>query len=70
MMAGLLGVSPSWLLTGIGTGPVERRPDNPAELLRAFRQTSQEVANLSRRMQGIADALAHRQEVEQDETAA
>ena len=70
MMAGLLGVSPSWLLTGIGTGPVERRPDNPAELLRAFRQTSQEVASLSRRMQEIADVLAHRQEAEQDETAA
>ena len=25
MMAGVLGVSPSWLLTGLGHGPVEQR---------------------------------------------
>lgn len=59
MMAGVLGVSPSWLLTGSGAGPVERVQESSTEdLMRAFRQTSEEVAVLNRRMQEIADSLA------------
>src|SRR5690554_3753433 len=44
MMAGVLGVSPSWLLTGLGAGPVERVEEQPEDLMRAFQETSQEVA--------------------------
>ena len=64
MMAGLLGVSPSWLLTGMGTGPVERGADSSADLMHAFRQTSAEVAALNRRMKEIAESLDRQQQVE------
>jgi len=30
MMAGILGVSPSWLLTGRGSGPFEESPEGEA----------------------------------------
>lgn len=55
MMAGLLGVSPSWLLAGVGSGPFVR--EQTPDLLRVFRQTSQEVAALSRRMERIEASL-------------
>ncbi|MEO3386278.1 helix-turn-helix transcriptional regulator [Mesorhizobium sp. CAU 1741] len=57
MMAGLLGVSPSWLLTGMGSGPFERPEEQPGDLMRAFQQTSDEIAALNRRMQEIAASL-------------
>lgn len=57
MMAGLLGVSPAWLLNGRGAGPVERPEERPSDLMRAFRQTSDEIAALNRRMQEIAASL-------------
>lgn len=57
-MAGILGVSPSWLLTGEGSGPREREFDrDPTQLLRALRSASQEVAALNRRMEAIAEGL-------------
>lgn len=64
MMAGLLSVSPSWLLMGMGTGPIERATYDSSELMRAFRETSQEVAALNRRMQEIADTLSRQQDAE------
>ena len=69
MMAGLLGVSPSWLLTGMGTGPVERSTDSSADLMRAFRQTVAEVAILNRRMKEIAESLDRQQVGERTATA-
>ena len=57
MMAGLLGVSPSWLLAGVGAGPVMRSDKDTVELLRVFRQTSGEVAALTRRMESIEASL-------------
>lgn len=57
MMAGLLGVSPSWLLMGRGAGPVERPEEERSDLLAAFRQTSDEIAVLTERMQKIAASL-------------
>ena len=69
MMAGLLGVSPSWLLTGSGAGPVERPADSAEDLMQAFRQTSEEVAALNRRMQEIADSLARQASDDADAAA-
>lgn len=58
MMAGILGVSPAWLLTGLGAGPSEQRPDNdPAELRRALRQAEEDIEALNRRMRQIASRL-------------
>ena len=57
MMAGLLGVSPSWLLAGMGAGPSERPEVLPSDLMLAFRETSQEIAALNRRMQDMAASI-------------
>lgn len=55
---GILGVSPSWLLTGLGAGASEQRPDgNPAELRREFRQAEEEIEALNRRMRQIPSRL-------------
>lgn len=64
MMAGLLGVSPSWLLSGVGAGPFMPPEQQPAELMEAFRQTSAEIAALNRRMQTIARRLERRDSVD------
>ena len=57
-MAGILGVSLSWLLSGEGDGPREPEPDqDPAQLLRDLRSASLEVAALNRRMESIAADL-------------
>lgn len=61
MMAGLLGVSPSWLLTGIGAGPFVKPKEKPVDLMRAFRETSAEIAALNRRMEEIAASLEGRE---------
>lgn len=58
MTAGVLGVSPSWLLSGLGDGPWERRvSDDPAALLRDLRQAAREMAALNRKMREIATGL-------------
>lgn len=54
MMAGLLGVSPGWLLAGVGTGPVEQPTEPSADLLDALRQTSAQIAALDERMRKLA----------------
>lgn len=58
-MAGILGVSLSWLLSGEGDGPQDRpaTPEVAEELLRELRQASQDVAELNRRMNEIAEGL-------------
>lgn len=58
MMAGVLGVAPSWLLSGMGDGPWERQSaDEAATLLRELRRTSDDLAALNRRMREIALGL-------------
>jgi len=63
-MAGVLGVSLSWLLSGEGEGPRERAPSqDSAQLLRDLRSASLAVAALNRRMESIAadlEQLEHR----------
>lgn len=55
MMAGILGVSATWLLTGLGEGPLEQTTDSdPRELRQAVREMSQDIENLSRRMRELA----------------
>lgn len=61
-MAGILGVSLSWLLSGDGDGPAEpaeaaSTDDAAQELMRELRQASRDVAALNRRMNEIADGL-------------
>lgn len=58
MMAGLLSVSPSWLLAGVGTGPIPQAADQKVDLFRIFKQTSEEVAQLNQRMKSIETSLA------------
>lgn len=59
MMAGLLGVSPSWLLSGLGQGPAERQePVGSAALMRQFQEASQKITALNRHMADIANSLS------------
>lgn len=60
MMAGLLGVSPCWLLTGLGGGPVERSTGDVAELLRELRTASAEAASSQQRIQELLTELERR----------
>ncbi len=58
MMAGLLAVSPSWLLAGVGQGPVERpAADDGAGWQEALQQASREVSALNRRLARIEATL-------------
>ena len=58
MIAGVLGVSPAWMLSGLGDGPWDRRTSaDPADLLRDLRQASRDMAALNRRMRVIAAGL-------------
>lgn len=59
MMAGLLGVSPSWLLTGVGAGPVERPLDEVTELLRELRAASAEAVSSQQRVEALLEKLEH-----------
>lgn len=55
MMAGILGVSPTWLLTGLGEGPLERTTGSDAgDLRQAVREMSQDIEDLNRRMRELA----------------
>jgi transcriptional regulator with XRE-family HTH domain len=60
MMAGILGVSPTWLLTGIGSGPVEQLPDETRLLMRELRAASAQAALSQRRVQAIVSRLERR----------
>lgn len=57
MMAGILGVSPSWLLTGRGSGPREAPETNQADLQQELRAASADVEALNRRLRTIASRL-------------
>ncbi|HEV2506484.1 MAG TPA: transcriptional regulator [Mesorhizobium sp.] len=52
-MAGILGVSPIWLLTGVGSAPEEPIRYDPAKLLRELHDTSRNIALLNRRVQQL-----------------
>lgn len=58
MMAGLLGVSPCWLLAGVGAGPVPPATEENTDFLRVLRQTTEEAEALSRRMKNMEAILA------------
>lgn len=60
MMAGILGVSPSWLLTGRGSGPMEAPETDQAALRQELRQASVDVEALNRRLRTIASRLENR----------
>lgn len=57
-LAGILGVSPMWLMTGVGSGPVEETTDLPLEALRlqlqrltdAHQECGRLIADLSRQI--------------------
>ncbi|MGO4838864.1 helix-turn-helix domain-containing protein [Rhizobiaceae sp. 2RAB30] len=59
MMAGLLGVSPSWLLTGMGAGPRERPSSEVKELLRELRAASALAVSSQQRVDGLLARLEH-----------
>lgn len=57
-MAGVLGVSPVWLLSGTGQGPIEEADAAPqASLLAAFQETRSQIAALNGRLETIALAF-------------
>ena len=60
MIAGLLGVSPSWLLSGQGAGTLEAEAAKREELLQAVKEASDEVAALNKRIDDIAASLERR----------
>lgn len=57
MMAGILCVSPPWLLTGIGSGPFERPASDTATLLRQLQAASAEAESSQRPVQDIVSRL-------------
>ncbi len=57
MMAGLLGVSPSWLLTGVGAGPLERSSGEVMQLLRELRAASAQAVSSQQRVDGLLAKL-------------
>lgn len=52
-MAGVLGVSPIWLLTGVGSEPREQSNPDSAKLLRELQHTSESIATLNKRVQQL-----------------
>lgn len=71
MMAGILGVSPSWLLVGTGTGPSESQPDDVARLLRELRAVSAEAEKSHQRAQVLLDQIErHGQDTADGDTQA
>jgi len=57
MMAGILGVSPLWLLTGQGSGPMGEPETSQAALQQELRAASADVEALNRRLRTIASRL-------------
>lgn len=68
-MAGILGVSPMWLLTGIGSEPREHVHD-PAQLLRELHNTSESIATLNKRVQQLIVGFEGFRTMESGSTAA
>src|SRR5690606_21826816 len=59
MMAGVLGVAPSWLLCGHGTGPAAQPKEaNAPALVDAVRQVSGELSELNKRVEALTKSLA------------
>lgn len=55
-MAGVLGISPVWLLSGVGSAPMEndaRHSENPARLLRELVDTSEKMLALNKSVQKL-----------------
>lgn len=57
MMAGLLGVTPSWLLAGQGNGPSENADSDVTKLLRELGRASEGAAAINKRVQEITTSL-------------
>ena len=57
MMAGILAVSPSWLLSGIGAGPLELEANDGAALLRELQVASANAMASQKRVQQIVALL-------------
>lgn len=56
-IAGILGVSPTWLLTGYGSGPLEYNMMDAAALLRELATTNENIQSLNRRVQLLMAGL-------------
>jgi hypothetical protein len=69
MMAGLLGISPSWLLAGHGNGPSEDTSPDVSRLLRELGRASEGAAAINKRVQQITASLEQIQR-ERDEPSA
>ena len=62
MMAGVLGVSPTWLLTGLGGGPLNQSDEGHTEnLSRVIRGISNDIEALNERVRRIARYLGEGQ---------
>ena len=57
MIAGALGVSPAWLLTGFGEGPTEAMDDEVQLLCHEVRLIAQEVASAQARLDAVLKRL-------------
>ena len=57
MIAGTLGVSPTWLLTGIGDGPTEAIDDEVHVLLEEVRLIARDVAAAQGRLHAVMKRL-------------
>jgi hypothetical protein len=69
LMAGLLGISPSWLLAGHGNGPSEDTSPDVSRLLRELGRASEGAAAINKRVQQITASLEQIQR-ESDEPSA
>ncbi|MHA6687288.1 helix-turn-helix domain-containing protein [Mesorhizobium sp. A556] len=70
MMAGLLGVSPSWLLAGHGSGPSEIADSDVTKLLRELGRASEGAAAINKRVQQITASLEQIQKAGDEPAAA
>ena len=58
MLAGLLNVSPSWLLTGLGTAPIEDEMSSEMRTLRAeLRMLRADIDGISKRLDTVIDSF-------------
>lgn len=70
MMAGLLGVTPSWLLAGQGNGPSENADSDVIKLLRELGRASEGAAAINKRVQQITASLEQIQQAGDEPSAA
>jgi hypothetical protein len=57
MIGGTLGVSPTWLLSGLGAGPTEAVEDEVQVLRKELRSIAQEVASTQSRLAAVLKRL-------------